>query len=129
MNAPATHPDAWDNDPLTQHVSEHIRRMPDLPPVALVLIVRDKSKDADIIKACAKFKETYVQFMGLEVFGISFGVCILGLYPDTEVNPCAFLEHVATLPYDEAAIYVGGGARIRLAPVVRRADAASPLSP
>jgi hypothetical protein len=113
------HPDSWGHDDVTKHISDHIKRMPDVPAIAIALIVQDRTKDAEIIRACAKFKETYVAFTALENFGFSFGVCILALEPDTQVNPCAFLELLSSLPYDEAAVYVRGEARIRLAPVVR----------
>jgi hypothetical protein len=120
MNQPTPNPDLWDNDPVTREVSDRIRSMPDLPPVVVALLIRDRAKDEVIKTACREMDEAFLDFIEIESFGFYFGVCFLALHPDTAVNPCVLLEKMATLPYYEAAIYVGGVARARVAAVVRR---------
>lgn len=109
-------PDIWGNDPLTEYLSSLIEKMPDRPKITFAILVQDKSKDEEIIKAMAEFKDSYISFRSYKVIGHSFGVCLLGFYPTTETNFCRFMEVVSTLPFSEGAIYLDGKVRLRIAP-------------
>jgi hypothetical protein len=110
-------PNKWDDDPLTQYISEKIATMPDRPKVAVVLLNQNAELDAQIIHRLAELKEAYFHREAVKVFGLSFSYWILTVYSDTELNLCRFLEVVSTLPIDEGAVYVDGIARMRLGPL------------
>ena len=104
--------------PVSEFIEEHISAMPDRPDVLVVILNHDQQLDGVIIKGMAGFKEAYIGFTSLSVYGLpSFGICLMGFHSWTEVLAGSFLSQLASLPFDEAAVFVGSQHRMRLLPV------------
>ena len=102
--------------PISEFVGDLIRDMPDKPQVLVFLLVQQRERYAPVTERMAQFKESYITFSQQTVFGIPFGLCILGFEPSTPVALNEFFSALASTPFDEGAVYVHGRHHLRLLP-------------
>jgi hypothetical protein len=116
-------PDFWDNDPVSQFITNHIQTMPDRPKVMLVIICEhmDLELPKIIARGMSEFGSAYLTALPLNILEINYTVFLFAFEIDGEERAGGMLHALATLPAFEGAVYVDGVARLRLAPTKRRA--------
>ena len=100
--------------------------MPDQPKIVLAIVNYAPDRDVLIARGMSEFKEALLTFLPLCVFDRPFTVFLYGFEEDSAANTVRLFDALAKLPMDEAAIYVGGEARLHLAPVIARARGQDP---
>jgi len=111
-------PDSWGSDPISKHADEYVSSLPDLPPVAVVLINWKQESDPELFSAAKAIGSIFYDSRAFKIFDQRFLLVILGIYSDTEVSSHALFNALAKMPFDEGAVYIAGRARFRIAPVL-----------
>jgi hypothetical protein len=97
-------------------ISDLIRDMRDGPDVLVFLLSQQPDNYDAIIQGMARFKEEYITFSPHTVYGVRFGLCILGFDSSSPVAMSEFFKALSQIPFDEAGIYIQGQFRLRLLP-------------
>lgn len=104
----------WGEDPVSQHISEHIASLPDLPPVCLVVVNWNSARDSEIISSIHHAGAEIFASRAFKIYERSFQMVIVSFYADSQIGGSRLFSLLRDSVCDEAALYFDGKPGIQL---------------